>query len=167
VQSRILFPAEFNLLCERTGSKGIVLSEATMDLVQHFLETCTDRLAASVCCDKHGGRNRYDELIAEHSDDAFVFRVQESRARSLYRVGDVDYCFRTKAEEYLPVALASMVAKYTRELLMSEFNAFWTTHVPELKPTQGYPVDATRFREEIADTAATLGIDESRFWRQR
>jgi ribonuclease HII len=167
VESRIMFPVEFNLLCRRTGSKGSVLSEATLELIRHFLNTFPQRNSARVYCDKHGGRNRYDELIAEQFNDAFVFRIQESRARSRYRVADVEFCFRTKAEELLPVALSSMVAKYTREVLMSEFNVFWKTHLPELKPTQGYPVDAARFRDAIAPTAATLGIDESRFWRCR
>jgi len=167
VSSRVIFPAEFNVLCECTGSKGALLSEATIELIQEHLANFSDREFAYVCCDKHGGRNRYDELIAEHSDDAFVFRIQESRSQSRYRVGDVEYCFRTKAEEHLPVALASMFAKYTRELIMGEFNTFWKSHVPGLRPTQGYPVDAARFRDSISDTAAALGIPESQFWRSR
>jgi ribonuclease HII len=82
-------------------------------------------------------------------------------------MGNIQFCFRTKAEELLPVALASMVSKYLREVLMIRFNEFWRQHVPGLKPTKGYPLDAKRFREQIADQAAALGITENRFWRMR
>ncbi len=76
-------------------------------------------------------------------------------------------CFRTRAEELLPVALASMVSKYLREVLMVGFNQFWQNHIPDLKPTKGYPVDAKRFLEEIAPVAKQLSIPQSLFWRSR
>lgn len=167
VRSQILLPPEFNQRCTRTGSKGRVLSQATLDLVGRMLTAFPERGSAAVFCDKHGGRNRYDELIADILDGAFVFRVQESRACSHYRVADMEFRFRTRAEELLPVALASLFAKYTREILMAEFNAFWTQRLPTVRPTRGYPVDAARFREQIATTAKSLGISESRYWRQR
>ncbi|MFN8706319.1 MAG: hypothetical protein ACK50J_06520, partial [Planctomyces sp.] len=67
----------------------------------------------------------------------------------------------------LPVALASMVSKYIREVLMVRLNAFWQNQVPDLKPTKGYPLDAKRFRDQIATEAEALGIHESRLWRIR
>ena len=118
-------------------------------------------------CDKHGGRNRYDELISQHFDDQFVFRLEESREKSRYRMGSMDFCFRTKAEEFLPVALASMVAKYTREVLMHQVNHFWAQHIPGLKPTQGYPLDAKRFREDIAASVESLNVPINQLWRSR
>jgi ribonuclease HII len=120
-----------------------------------------------VVCDKHGGRNRYDGLIADHFDDQFVFRLEESRDRSRYRMGDMEFCFRTRAEELMPVALASMVAKYLRETFMTQFNRWWAEQVPGLKPTQGYPVDAKRFREDIAARIQELNLDDAAFWRSR
>jgi hypothetical protein len=82
-------------------------------------------------------------------------------------MGRIEFCFRTRAEELLPVALSSMVSKYLREVLMHQFNEFWATHVPGLKPTQGYPVDARRFRDEIAEAARVLQLSEVQFWRNR
>lgn len=168
IRSRIMFPREFNQLVSESDSKGVVLSNATMSLVREL----TDRFAVDdpsvlVVCDKHGGRNRYDELIASHFDDQFVFRMEEGRERSRYRMGRIDFCFRTRAEELLPVALSSMVSKYLREVLMNQFNEFWVQHVPGLKPTQGYPVDAKRFRGEIAEAARLLQLCETQFWRNR
>jgi ribonuclease HII len=82
-------------------------------------------------------------------------------------MGSMDFCFRTKAEELLPVALASMVAKYTREVLMHQFNHFWAQHIPGLKPTQGYPLDAKRFRNDIAAKVASLNVPLEQLWRNR
>ena len=51
------------------------------------------------------------------------------------------------------LALASMTAKLTRELLMRRFNAYWCAHAldlhgVQLKPTAGYAVDARRWITE-------------------
>lgn len=174
VQSRLLFPAEFNRQTEQFDSKGVVLSEATLELIRSLYDqfvvpkSSTEAPRATlVVCDKHGGRNRYDELIASRFEDQFVFRIQESREVSRYRLGNLEFCFRTKAEELLPVALASMVAKYLREVHMHQFNGFWQKHVPGLKPTQGYPVDAKRFRDHIAGKVEELQISSNVLWRNR
>jgi ribonuclease HII len=168
IRSRIMFPREFNQLVAESDSKGVVLSNATMRLVRELADRfADDDSSVFVVCDKHGGRNRYDELIASHFDDQFVFRMEEGRERSCYRMGRIDFCFRTRAEELLPVALSSMVSKYLREVLMHQFNEFWALRVPGLKPTQGYPLDAKRFREEIAEAARELQLSEVQFWRSR
>jgi hypothetical protein len=186
VRCCVLFPAEFNERVSAANSKGVVLSHSTLSLVRdlcppHIVNGGTRKAAefddissdvhpggaVSVFCDKHGGRNRYDEIISDLFDDQFVFRLEESTAVSRYRMGMAQFCFRTKAEELLPVALASMVSKYLREILMIRFNQFWQQHVPGLKPTKGYPLDARRFREQIAEKARELGISDERYWRVR
>ena len=40
---------------------------------------------------------------------------------------------------------------------MDVFNAFWTSRLPDLKPTAGYPLDALRFRQAIDQLARDLG----------
>lgn len=191
VVSRIIYPPEFNDLVTKAESKGVILSQETMGLVRRLCEEFlpsetqspddSERAPAAgslfggpefaggaeIYCDKHGGRNRYDQLISELFDDRLVFRQEESMHSSRYRLGSMQFCFRTKAEAVLPVALASMVSKYIREVLMVRLNAFWQNQVPDLKPTKGYPLDAKRFRDQIAAEAEALGIDESRFWRIR
>ena len=78
IRSRIMFPKEFNQRVAESDSKGVVLSNATMELVRELVDRFTDDDASVfVVCDKHGGRNRYDELIASHFDDQFVFRMEE------------------------------------------------------------------------------------------
>ena len=163
---RVIFPSEFNRLVAAVDSKGVVLSTATLELVRKLRDAFPDD-PAMVVCDKHGGRNRYDELIAAHFDDQFVFRLEESRDRSRYRMGNMEFCFRTKAEALLPAALASMAAKYLREVLMRQFNVWWQTHIPGLRPTQGYPVDARRFLEDVQDQLSALGVTTDVLWRSR
>ncbi|MCC7145262.1 MAG: hypothetical protein IT443_02325 [Phycisphaeraceae bacterium] len=58
----------------------------------------------------------------------------------------------------LPTALASMISKYTRELLMARFQAYFSARVPDVKPTAGYGADAKRFWQEIEPRLADLAI---------
>jgi hypothetical protein len=64
------------------------------------------------------------------------------------------------------VALASMTAKYVRELAMHAFNTFWSERVPGLAATAGYPVDAKRWLAEAADAVRAAGIAHDGLWRR-
>ena len=75
--------------------------------------------------------------------------------------------FAVRGESFLPVALASMTAKYLRELAMAAFNSFWQQQVPGLKPTAGYPQDARRFAASIDEARQQLAIDNDLLWRCR
>jgi hypothetical protein len=117
--------------------------------------------------DKHGGRNRYDGYLQEIAEGAMIFRLREAHDVSRYRIGKTELRFQAGGEAHLPVALASMVSKYVRELSMELFNRFWAAHVPDLKPTKGYPIDAQRFRAEIAEAQRRLEIPDEALWRER
>ena len=120
---------------------------------------------------KHGGRNRYAGLLAEHFPEWLIEVHGEGRQRSVYRFGPrqrrVEICFQTKAESHLPTALASMASKYLRELAMRALNAFWCARVADLRPTAGYPQDAKRFKAAVAPVQAGLGIDDAVLWRAK
>lgn len=168
--SRAIFPREFNELVERFDNKATALSHATLELVARRMQPL-DGHSISVLCDKHGGRNRYAPLLAEHFPDRLVEIHGEGRERSVYRFGPpeqrVEFSFQMKGESHLSAALASMASKYLRELAMQAFNAFWRQRVSGLRPTAGYPQDAKRFRAEIAATQADLQIDDCTLWRER
>jgi hypothetical protein len=174
IRARLVYPAEFNALVERWGSKGAALSHVTMGLVRAVV----DHLAAtdeprptSIFFDKHGGRSRYAALVQHHFSESWIETVVEHRSASRYRWthdgAPVEAVFRVGCEELLPTALASMAAKYHRELAMRAFNAYWAARVPGLRPTAGYPGDATRFRADIAAVQAELGIADAVLWRCR
>jgi hypothetical protein len=130
-----------------------------------------DSLSATAVCDKHGGRDHYAPLLMEAFCNSLVQVEQESRAVSRYRarIGctDADVSFKRSGETFLPTALASMTAKYLRELAMRAFNEFWCGRVADLRPTAGYPVDSHRFKRYIATAQADLGIDDHVLWRSR
>jgi hypothetical protein len=181
LRARLVFPAEFNALVERWGSKGAALSHVTMELVRRVVDGLVDGAAASatsaaprairIFFDKHGGRSRYAALVQHHFSESWIEPVSENRNRSRYRwmhgEAPVEAVFRVSCEELLPTALASMAAKYHREVVMRAFNEFWTGRVPGLRPTAGYPGDSERFRREIAAVQAELGIDDRVLWRSR
>ncbi|MCA9179549.1 MAG: hypothetical protein KDB14_34070 [Planctomycetales bacterium] len=170
IACRAVFPQEFNDLVDACGSKGELLSDATLQLVAEQLELAGDE-PVLVQCDKHGGRNRYSPLLQRQFPEYLVEIVAEGRGQSIYRWGPasrrVEIRFTAKGERFLPAALASMACKYLRELAMEAFNDYWRQRISGLKPTAGYPVDAKRFRADIAATQQELKIDDRLLWRCR
>ena len=170
IESLAIFPDRFNRLVAEHGSKGGALSASTLELFDRLAAPCEDATIL-VHCDKHGGRNRYGPLLQHQFPDSLIEVVHESRPSSVYCWGPsgrrFECRFVAKGESFLPAALASMISKYLREMAMRAFNTFWIGHLPELKPTAGYPVDAARFRLQIRDVQAELGIADQVLWRNR
>ena len=162
----VLTAAAYNRAVTETDNKAIVLSQSSLGLLARLVDP-DDSRPTFVQGDKHGGRNRYDELLCEAFGDRLVMRQQEGAACSRYRLGSMEVVFEPRSERHFPVALASMLAKYIRELAMDAFNGFWLEACPGIRPTRGYPVDARRFRDEVGRRLDELGIPEEVFWRQR
>ena len=170
IRCRAIFPLDFNRAVDAAGTKASVLTEQTLQLVRDIL---SDLPAKSflIHCDKHGGRNRYAGALAEVFPDQLFQVVREGRPESSYRwrrQGEAaEIRFVAKGESFLPTALASMTAKYLRELAMKAFNQFWGQHVPNLRPTAGYPLDARRFRNDIRAAMNDLAIADDLLWRRK
>ena len=81
------------------------------------------------------------------------------------QAANLDIEFNVGGESQVPVAVASMTAKYIRELAMHAFNAFWSSRSPGLNPTAGYPVDALRWRCDARDAIAEAGVRDKDLWR--
>jgi hypothetical protein len=162
----IVTEARFNRLIETCGNKGAALTEASLQLLRRT--GCLDGDAPTcVLADKHGGRNQYSGVLSHTFDGRLPQTLEESRERSRYRLGAAEIRFQARAEEHLPVAAASMVSKYVREVAMTAFNRYWRRHLPDVKATAGYPEDARRFRRDIAAAQLQLGIPDHVLWRCR
>ncbi len=96
------------------------------------------------------------------AETATISRYILSRAGSKVTVS-----FATEADgRFLPVALASMLAKYVRELLMLRLNRFFRARIPQLKPTAGYFSDGRRYLTEIKPLMKRLHVTQSQLVRQ-
>ncbi|MHB8899362.1 MAG: hypothetical protein ACYC6Y_11495 [Thermoguttaceae bacterium] len=168
MRSRVVYSPEFNRRLESCG-KGELLSCVTLGLAAELAAPLDG--PTWIVCDKHGGRNRYADLLATHFPESFIEIHGEGRELSAYAFGlgarRVQVSFRTRAESILAVGLASMVSKYLREHSMRAFNRFWCRHVDHLRPTAGYPEDARRFMNDIAVGRARLGIGDDVIWRRK
>lgn len=182
VRADVLPAAAYNDLLDRYGSKGQLLSRRTLALLATLWRPGEP---AAIVCDKHGGRDKYAELLTDclttlpttddggaifaGSPDLFGPRVDtlaESRRQSRYRIGDSTIAFAQAAESHLPVACASLVAKWIRERAMEAFNRYWATHAPAVRPTRGYPSDAARWRADVGE-AAIEAFGERSLWRRK
>jgi hypothetical protein len=170
VRSVVIGPARFNAGLEAAGSKAKVHFAAFARLLDDVWTRAGDGTPTFVRSDKHGGRHFYYEPLLDAFPDAWIDRGPEGPALSRYTVRqaprrlELSLTPRADADDGL-VALASIVSKTVRELWMDAFNAYWTTRLPDLRPTAGYPVDAQRFRQAIEPHCAARGLDPHFWWR--
>ena len=169
IAARAIFPDRFNEQVRECGNKAEVLSLTTLKLVAELAEQVPDGNEIVVLCDKHGGRDYYAALLQHVFPETWVRVMREGSGESVYRfrLGGrrLEVRFLMGGERMLPTALASMAAKYLREIAMIPFNAFWQRHVPGLKATAGYATDSRRFLKEIRPACQRLGLAEETFWR--
>lgn len=167
-QSRVIGARRFNEFCESGRNKADLLSTTTLGLVRRAMEglvsTVGEPPAVEVHCDRHGGRRYYADVLQQvwsdagggTCEDVEVRIIDETKQESRYRLSgasiDADVRFTVKGDRFTPVAMSSIIAKYTRERLMGSFNAYFKKRhrgPSPLKPTAGYPVDADRFLTDV------------------
>jgi len=173
LRARVLFPHVFNQqLRDVAGdNKSTLLSLTTFSLLQEMLAMLPPEDASvpvRVVCDKHGGRSNYNPFFVEFFPGEFPQPIVEAREESTYHLSagrEMHFSFFSKGERFTPVALASLVAKYLRELAMFAWNDYWTQEVPGLRGTAGYPTDAKRFLAEMYEAAQARDIHKEDFWR--
>jgi hypothetical protein len=168
----VVTPApRFNALLDKWGNKSYVLAAGVIDLLQANRALPGDEPIVYLI-DKLGGRHFYAAMIQEAFPDGWVSAEREGPEICSYKIlglaRDIRLVFQPRADgTHLTVALASMTAKYMRELFMRQFNCYWQTHVPGIKPTAGYPGDAARFFKQIRDKIVALGFEEAAIWRRK
>lgn len=160
----------FNQLVDRHRTKAAPVAEGVKQLLRAAAEL--PEHPVFIVIDKQGGRNFYAPMISGAFPDGWIKVLGEAGDCSVYEVEglgrQIRLTFRPKAERHcLPVAVASMLAKYFREALMKQFNQYWSGHVPGLAPTAGYPTDAKRFYAEIQPTMMRLRLTPDQIWRKK
>ncbi|MHC4415463.1 MAG: hypothetical protein ACYS0G_09285 [Planctomycetota bacterium] len=160
---------ELNRLVEAMGTKASV----NLCGVMRRLDELWRRWPGDhprVIVDRLGGRIRYLRPLQLCFPEARIRILTEGPALSRYRLRRegswLTVSFVRGAEQrHLPAALASMIAKYVRELLMLRLNRYFQSELPSLRPTAGYVQDARRYLVEIKPVMERLGVSQSRLVR--
>jgi len=171
LNAAVIYEDRFNQMVKATRSKA----RCSWTFIGGHLLAIWNKFGEArplVVLDRQGGRQRYRDALALLFDGAEVDVLGESPLSSDYRIiqgnRTMTVLVQTSSEErHLPVALASMTAKYTRELLMSRFNAFWHDKAPDVRPTAGYAKDGRRFLQDIEPVIQQMGLDPATLVRQR
>jgi hypothetical protein len=168
----VVFEDRFNRMVMATRSKA----SASFTFVGKHLSFIWENYGAHhprVVVDRQSGRMRYRELLAMLFPGAKLCVIDESAIDSVYCLegtGEprrlMTVRFQVDSEQrHLPTALASMISKYVRELLMLRFQAYFTRRAPRIEPTAGYGADAKRFWREIEPLLTELSISPDRLRR--
>ena len=171
LQARVIGERQYNARVAATRNKAAVLLEQVFSLIDYATRRCGDN-DLFVRVDRLGGRSEYRDLLSLSFPDRHVHVTEQTESASRYRLAgqrnDWFIGFEVEADQkHLPVALASMTAKYLREAMMTRFNAFWQSLLPQLKPTAGYYTDAQRFLRDIEPVLARGGVPVEQFVRAR
>lgn len=111
--------------------------------------------------DRLGGRRYYADLLKLQFPGLPVTILEEANHLSRYDIAGHAVSFAVGGESVSPLtALASCIAKYSRELQMELLNRFWCGKLPWLKPTAGYPQDARRWLYQVGQGLAGGWRDE-------
>ncbi len=161
---RITDEESLNTLWQRSGNKHDTHFLQVVSLAEEVLQGGRQRW---VQIDRLGGRRRYEEKLTCVFPFVPIQVVQEEQRDAHYRVTpeDIpfDLSFHVKGDQrFTAIALASMLAKYTREVCMFLFNDYWCSRHEGLSPTAGYYQDGRRFLNDLD----ALGEGDSRL-RQR
>lgn len=169
--AQIVTEDDYNERVRQTRNKAALLLEHVLRLISRIADR-GDGQDVCIFVDRLGGRSEYGRLLRTAFPERHLHELAISDDSSRYRLaderGDWTIEFVVEADQrHLPVALASMLAKYVREALMLRFNAYWRELLPALAPTAGYYTDAQRFLVDIAPVLQRSGLAQAEFVRQR
>jgi len=162
VKSVPLVEKKYNHMVRLTKNKSEVLFSQTVRLITKVLDDSQEN-NVRICIDKQGGKDSYVKNLLQAFSDANLAVEKEDRQESIYclnypnRSIKIHFCEKGESQHLL-IAWASLISKFLRELFMTQFNAFWRSHNPELRPTAGYWEDGHRFLNDIEPILSRLKI---------
>lgn len=164
--------ARVAIVCAKRLNEAIARGKSRFDVDLHTMEQLVTSAARETgeeviaTCGKVGGFDRYGDSFASFPLHTPVI---EGRARSEYRVPGVGtVAFVRDAEERdILVAMASLVGKWVRDLLMRRIVRYHRDAVPDLPEASGYhdPV-TTRFIAATALSRKKARIEDECFVRR-
>lgn len=168
LRSRIITARELNNFFALGYNKSETLLKLTGSHIQYLVKTYQTE-EVFIYVDKQGGKSYYAPYLSDLLAGTWITTVREGADSSVYKINNnITIEFLPKADQKkFPVALASIIAKFLREISMEAFNSYFKKFLPEIKPTAGYPKDAPRFLQEIQPVIKKAGISAADLWRER
>jgi ribonuclease HII len=159
---------EWNRWLGETGNKSDAHFRAFAELIQRTAGIAPP--GAHLVVDRCGGRMRYAPALGRLFAGEEVAVLSEKVAVSSYQVQPrgLRITFAEKAEDRaFPVALASCLAKYLRELMVECINRWFQKRMPDLKETAGYTTDGRRFLVDVREVVEAPGFPRGLLVRAR
>jgi ribonuclease HII len=173
IAARVLFPSAFNERLQLSPTKADVEADLIRDLLDRQLQSIPSNITnIDITIDRLGGRRYYRDFLESCFENAWVLTRQETTQISQYAIDlpgrSINIRFVVKGDQHsLPVAAASMIAKFLREESMHQFNRFWQHLIPNLQATAGYPTDAKRFLADLGHHPQAKNITQHQLWRAK
>jgi hypothetical protein len=159
------------MMVANVKNKSRVLFGVTARLVEQTRRAFPSQ-NVHVLIDRQGGRVHYGEHLMRCFPEMDLRIVSEGPQRSVYEMAASGRMLRLTFEvgadgRRLPVALASMISKYVRELLMGCLNRYFVGMAQNIRPTAGYWKDGLRFVDDVRTHLPQVPIDSERLIRCR
>lgn len=162
IQSRCLDVAFYNDRVDKVKNKSRVLFTEICSLISEAFErNATAAEPMQIIVDRQGGRIHYQRELLRMFPDFSLSVIREDEKTSSYemtragRVMRIHFCIKADSK-YLTVAMASMVSKYLREVMMESLNNHFCGLCKDLKPTAGYWQDGQRWVSDLTKLAPQL-----------
>jgi hypothetical protein len=170
IRLRLLDAFHYNDRLSACGeNKGTLMVEETVDLLRDLVAAAPG-LPLQATCGRLGGRKFYGGAVGALGP-VLVSTIEEHEHLSRYALAGAlqgEIAFRVDADaDHFLVALASMFAKYAREVYMGALNAWLVRRRPRLTPTAGYGPDGRRFIRQCKGTLRKAGLPLDALARRR
>ena len=157
---------KYNDAVDLTGNKAVVLFNMACTHIFYAWEKFAGQ-NLNIVVDKQGGRANYRDKLQKLFPYARVNELKQTPVLSSYHIFEgnrsMKIHFIAKGDQkQLPVALASMVSKLFRELMVDQMNNFYIGKIGSLKPTAGYYQDGMRFLGELKQNNMYPGMNLAR-----
>ncbi len=174
LSARLFTEKQFNQKVEQLNNKSFILRELVGSFIRAFADFIDKpQTSISPCCvvDRLGGLKYYSPWLCElfGVDDSKIEVLKEDFNSSEYRLHNIkqnvefDLYFWVKGDQHnILCAIASIWAKYYRELLMLQFNRYWQSVFPKAPATTGYYKDAMIFMDYLKQELGYLPVDLKR-----
>jgi ribonuclease HII len=169
MKSFCLDVAHYNRMVENVKNKSDVLFTAAAGLMHHAFENLKGG-TLQIVADRQGGRTNYTTSLRRMFPELELTVLREDENDSSYELRGNGKTMRihfvVEADErFLPVALASMVCKYVRELLNERMNHYFVSMNPAIEPTAGYWEDGQRFVADLKTHLPNVRYDKHQMIR--